>query len=488
MSSNDRLDGYAFQPAWRVAEAIQRGEVTSRELTLHTLRRIDEINPRINSVVSVMQDQALKRAGEADEAHGRGETWGPLHGVPCTVKDQFEVAGMVTTCGLPEYAADVPDTDAVVVKRLKAAGAVIIGHTNVPAGVADWQSYNEVYGTTVNPWDPGRTPGGSSGGCAASLAAGLTYLSVGSDFAGSIRVPAHFCGVYGHRPSLGVVPGGGTVPNATGDALRPPPNMSTPGPLARSPRDLELALRVIGGPGGDEAKAYGWTLPPPRGERLTDYRIGFVIDEPLCPLSSGVRDVIVDALSKLRGAGAPLDEGWPRGVDPTDQYGVYQYLRFANKAKALKDEDVEETRRRASRKGEKDWIEAWAWTAPHKEFMAMEEARFRVRETWQRFFQSHDAFIMPVDFVAAFPHDHMGLMAERTLETPEGPRRYIDQLFWMSFSSLTGLPCTVAPVGFTVEGLPVGVQILGPYLEDATPIHVAELMAGVVGGYVKPVD
>lgn len=481
----DRLEWYAFQPAWMVADAIRRGEVTSRELTLHILDRVAEFNPQINSIVSLAKERALKRAEEADRALARDEAWGPLHGVPCTVKDQFEVAGLVTTCGLKIYSAYVPESDAVVVRRLKAAGAVIIGHTNVPAGVADWQCYNDVYGTTVNPWDPERTPGGSSGGCAASLSAGLTYLSVGSDFAGSIRVPAHFCGVYGHRPSIGVVPGAGSVPDAMGTALRPPPSMATPGPLSRSPRDLELALRVIGGPYGDMARAYSWTLPRPRRSRLRDYRIGFVADDPLCPLSSSVRRVIVEALGLLRGAGASLVEGWPDGVDPAEQYRVYQYLRFADKAKALSDGDGEEARR-LSVSGEEGWLEAWAWTSPHKEFLAMEESRFRMRETWQRFFENHDAFMMPVDFVSVFPHIQGGSMAERTLETPEGPRRYMDQLFWMSFSSLTGLPCTVAPVGLTEEGLPVAVQIMGPYLEDATPIHVAELMAEVVGGYMKP--
>ncbi len=451
------------------------------------LRRIQRFNPEVNSIVSLMNEQALTRAKEADTAISKGVIWGPLHGVPCTVKDHYEIKGVATTCGSPEYADHIPVGNALVVQRLLDAGAVILGHTNVPMLAADWQSYNDVYGTTVNPWNHNVTPGGSSGGCAASLAAGLSFLSVGSDFAGSIRVPAHFCGVYGHRPSIGTVPLRGSVPGSLNGVHRPASRMSTPGPLARSPEDLLLAMEVIGGPDDFESRAYEWRLPEPRHQRLREYKIGYVVDEPLCPLTREVQGVLQGLVDGLGDAGVELVEGWPDGVDPAEQFHLFKLLRYADKAAQLKEDELEETRRLALRRDVDDaGLMAWVWTAPYKHHIEFEERRIASRVIWQRYFEDIDVFLMPVDYTGAFPHDHSDPMTGRTIMTPDGPRRYMDQLFWMTFSSITGLPSTVAPVGFTSSGLPVGVQIMGPYLEDGTTIHVAKLLAEVLGGYVEP--
>jgi amidase len=346
----------------------------------------------------------------------------------------------------------------------------------------DWQTYNRVFGTTNNPWDLERTPGGSTGGGAAALAAGLSFLSLGSDIGGSIRLPAHFCGVYGHKTSLNVVPRRGHTPVSP----YKPPMLPVVGPLARSPGDLRLALQVIGGP-DEDAVAFSWSLPPERRERLSDYRLGYVLDHPACPVSSEVKEVSNAAIESLRSAGANLVEGWPEGVDPVKQYGTYRFLLAGHYAALLRDEDVEEARRRAEdQNGSYEAVLALAQTAPHREFLRAQRERAEAREAWERYFQERDAFLLPVSFLPAFPHDHSQPFYGRVLATPEGPRRYEELMFWISFATLTGLPATVAPIGRTRGGLPVGIQIMGPHLEDATTIGVAEKMAEVTGGFEPP--
>jgi amidase len=475
--------GLVFSSVCEAVVAIRRGDVTSLELTELIFNRIDRFNPAINAIVTLMRDEALACAREADEALARGEVWGPLHGVPISIKDCFKTAGVRTTAGSRSISDNVPEEDAVAVARLRAAGAVIIGHSNVPVMAGDWQSYNRVFGTTNNPWDLGRTPGGSTGGGAAALAAGLSFLSLGSDIGGSIRVPSHFCGVYGHRPSVNVVPLEGYIP-----AMPYSPQIQyVAGPLARSAEDLRLAMEILGGPGADDAVAYSWSMPQERGASLTDYRLGYVLDHPACPVSSCVKGVMADAVESLRGEGVDISEGWPEGVDPVGQHATYRFLLGSWYASSLKDEEFEETRRRASdQDGSYEAIRNLALTAPHKLFHRALKERVEAREAWRRYFEHRDAFLLPVSFLPAFPHDHSQPFWGRVLQTPEGPRRYEDLMFWISFATLTGLPATVAPIGKTGEGLPVGIQIIGPYLEDATPIDVAARMAKVTGGFEPP--
>jgi amidase len=475
-----------FASALDAARAIRRGEVSSVELTTRMLDRIRQHNPRINAVVTVTGDAALARAKAADEARARDEWWGPFHGVPCTIKDTFEVAGVRTTAGAPMLSAHVPPRDAAVAARLRAAGAVILGKTNVPLWAGDWQSRNEIFGATNNPWDVGRTPGGSTGGGAAAMASGLSYLEPGSDLAGSIRVPAHFCGVYGHKPTLGVVPLRGHLPPPPG-VPSGPPALPVAGPLARSAADLRAALEVLGGPDDEHARAYRWTLPPPRGTRLADYRIGYVLDDPRCPVSPDVGEVLARAVEALRKAGAQLEEGWPKGVTPAAQYDTYLFLLFSVFAFQLSDDRIDEFRKQAaSQDASYRTIQARAWTAPHREYIGATSRRMAARAIWQEYFRTHDAFLLPTAFVPAFPHDTVPALFERVLVTPKGPRPYLDLAFWISFASLSGLPATTAPVGLTRDGLPVGIQILGPWLEDATPIDVAGKLADVLGGFRPP--
>lgn len=480
------LSDLTFASAWEASRAIRKGIISSVELTKHILNRIEKYNPTINAIVTLLQDESIAQARAADHALARGEWLGPLHGVPITIKDAFEIADARTTAGAPFLAGHIPKKDAVAVARIRAAGAIILGHTNVPFMLGDWQSYNEIFGRTNNPWNLERTPGGSTGGGAAALAAGLSYLSIGSDIGGSIRIPAHFCGVYGHKPTLNVVPMRGHIPPPPGSPPGPPADLPVAGPLARSAVDLKVALEIIGGSDTEDAIAYSWSVPPARGVRLSDYRIGYVLDDPLCSVSSDTKEVIVEGIEALGKVGAKLEEGWPPEVDSAEQYKTYRFLLESFFAYNLEDDQEEEIRKGAAVKDESyEAIQAFAWTAPHKHFQAWSSARMMARAVWQKYFQTHDVFLMPTAFVPAFPHDKRP-WSERILNTPEGQREYNDMLFWISFATLTGLPATTAPVGRTRDGLPVGIQILGPYLEDATPIDVAGKLADVIGGFTAP--
>jgi amidase len=385
--------------------------------------------------------------------------------VPITIKDAFDVAGLRTTWGNPAFKDFVADRDATVARRLKEAGAIVVGKTNVALMLGDFgQTANDLYGVTNNPWDTTRTPGGSSGGAAAALAAGMTFLEYGSDLVGSIRIPASLCGVYGLKPSAGIVPLTGLRPPGP----PPPPSemtyMSAVGPLARSPGDLRTALRATAGPENQPAKAHSWALPFPRYTRLEDFRVGFVLDHGRAPVSSEVAAPLSDAVDALARAGATVVEGWPDGVDPARSYesfGFHVGLFFAFQEPG---EDF----------------------AGFSEFVDHENRRMAARAAWDRYFGDlADVFLCPASFTPAFPHDARPF-EQRTIATPEGERPYEDQAFWMSHASLPGLPAVAAPIGRTPGGLPVGAQILGPLYEDDTAIAFAGLLAEAFGGYEPP--
>jgi amidase len=472
-----------FGTAIQALAALQSGAISSRELTQHVLARIGKLNPALASFVTVAEAQALARARQADAALARKKPLGPLHGLPIVVKDTWATAGLRTTGGSKTLEQHVPKQNAVVVERLEAAGAVIVGKTNLPEWAADWQSFNDVAGAARNPWDRGRTPGGSTGGGAAAVAAGLGFLEIGSDIAGSIRIPAHFCGVYGHKSTWGVVPMRGHIP--------PPPGMqgtgselSVAGPLARSAEDLLLELGVVAGPDRDEAVAYRWTLPKPRQARLRDYRIRYVLDDPFCPVDAGTKAVLTEAVAALRKAGARLTEGWPEGVDPERQSLVYRWLLNSFFSQTLTKEQWDETLAARAKGADDPWTRGAA--AYHREWLPWTGARLAAREVWQAYFRTHDAFLMPVAFMPAFAHDSSQPMSARMLKAGGGARPYTDMNRWISFATLTGCPATSAPVGRTREGLPVGLQIMGPYAEDATPIDLAAKITEVVGGFEAP--
>jgi amidase len=453
-----------FQSATDAAGMLRRKEISSRELTELLLARIEAVNPALNAVVELRSDAALREAAGADQEIAQGMAR-PLLGVPMTIKESFNVAGLHTTWGNPAFKDYVADWDATVVARLREAGAIIVGKTNVHFMLADFgQTANDLYGVTNNPWDTTRTPGGSTGGGAAALAAGMTFLEYGSDLVGSIRIPASFCGVYGLKPSVGIVP-------LTGFQTPGPPAgpsdmryMSAIGPLGRSADDLRTALSLTAGPEAPASKAYSWALSHPRHTRLKDFRAGVVLDHDRAPVSSEVGAHLSNAVDALTRAGATVVEGWPEGVDPVRDYesfGFHVGLFFAFVQPGA------DPQQRLS------------------EFTDHETRRMSARGAWGRYFNDFDVFLCPANFTPAFPHDSRAFDS-RTISTPEGERPYDNQPFWISHASLSGLPAVAAPIGRTPGNLPVGAQVIGPLYEDDTAITFAELLGEVIGGYDPP--
>ena len=476
-----------FGTAAQAVQAIRRGEISSRELTVHVFERIKKHNPKLNVFVTLAEEQALAKAKQADEMLAKKQAAGPLHGLPVVIKDTYATAGIRTTSGSKIFEQYVPKEDAVVVARLKAAGAIIIGKTNIPEFASDWQSFNQVAGTTNNPWDIKRTPGGSTGGGAAALAAGFGFLEIGSDIGGSIRIPSHFCGVYGHKPTIDVVPLQGHIPPFPGSSV--PSELPVAGPLARSAEDLKLELEVIAGPLLEDSIAYRWQLPAPRKKRLAEYRIGYVLDDLFCPVDSELKAVLTGAIDSLRKKGAQLTEGWPEGIDPKKQFANYYWLLAAFFSVSFPEQVFKGMQQALSSGIDDPWLKGA--TSLHRDWLTQSGQRLKARELWNGYFKNHDAFLIPVSFVPAFLHNHQGNLAQgdmmqRRLATTEGERPYLDMAKWISFATLTGCPATVAPVGRTKSGLPVGMQIMGPYLEDATPIDIAMKMVEVTGGFVAP--
>jgi len=481
MSTSFNLD---MAGAQETLAALRAKQIAARELVERTFERLDKYNPIINAVVWQSRHDAMARAGRADEVLAQGDTLGPLHGLPITIKEAFAYRGSPNSWGLPPLKDVSSPRTAIAVERLEAAGAIVIGKTNTPLMLGDWQSDNPLYGTTNNPWDLSRTAGGSTGGGAAAVATGLGALALGSDLSGSIRIPAHFCGVYGHKPSLALVSLDGFQPGPWDGSPGPPIDVSVAGILARAARDLTVALSVLGGPTAIDAKAWSWRSPASRHTRLKAFRIGYVMDDESAPVSSDVREVYERALAELRRAGAQLSEGWPRGVDPqsamkTLTYLVMAFVSIGTDAKTL------ESARERQRKNPQD-LAAAAMADPHARWLEASQQRLAYRAAWQRYFDDHDVFLLPTSFTAAFPHDHSDPLENRIVPTPNGPRPYLTIPSWITSASLAGLPATVAPVGRTASDLPVGIQIVGPMWEDQTPIECAALLAEVIGGFDAP--
>ena len=477
-----------FATALQAAEAIRSRKVSSVELTQTMFARIDRYNAQLNAFVYQLREQALAQAKKADEvlaqSKGKGaQTLGVFHGVPITVKESFAVEGQPCTWGIPELKNSKAPKNSEVVSRLLAQGAVLLGATNVPLQLADWQSYNAIYGQTNNPWDVQRTPGGSSGGSAATLAAGLGYLSVGSDIGGSLRVPAHFCGIFSHKPTLDLVSLQGHIPGGSPGLPGFSTLLAVAGPLARSAGDLLAALEVLGGPTGWDAKAWKWQMPQPRGRSLKDFRVGYVIDDPFAQPTPEVKTVLETAIERLRRAGVTLKPGWPEGVQPAELLANY---RFHLDAFFFSTSPPQEQERLRKEFGTEFGSPNSGAGSSFAHWQQQNFRRLAFRAQWQAYFDQVDVFVSPVAFTTAFPHDHSQPQEQRTIQTSTGPRHYMELLNWISPATLTGCPATVAPVGRSKEGLPVGIQVMGPMWEDATSISFADLLSKEAGGFVAP--
>ncbi|HYM29799.1 MAG TPA: amidase [Candidatus Cybelea sp.] len=476
----------AFLSAKELAEKVASKKVGAVELLDHYLARVDKYNPKLNAIIAERRGEARKRAKEADAALARGERWGPLHGVPMTVKESYDVAGLPTTWGVPALKDAIAKSNAVVVDRLNAAGAVIFGKTNVPLLLGDFQSYNDVYGTTNNPWDVSRIPGGSSGGSAAALAAGLTGLEAGSDIGGSIRNPSHFCGVYGHKPTWGIVPMRG---HAIMGVLTMA-DISVVGPLARSAEDLALTLDCIAGP--DLIQEPGWRLdlPAPHKTSLKDFRCAVWLSDPVCEVDRSVTDRLQGAIDKLAKAGAKIDDKARPKFDARRAHETFLKLMLGVVTSRSPIEAFERAKAELAKLSPDDRSQGAmivrATTLYHRDWIAENEMRTKLRWAWHEFFRDYDVVLTPMAAVPAFPHDHSPTSGPRTLKVNGKDVPYWDQLFWAGLSGLVYLPSTVAPAGLTPGKLPVGLQIIGPELGDRTTIEFARLAAREIGGFTPP--
>ena len=478
------MDNLAFASATQLAGQIRDRKIGCVELLDFFLARAEKYNPQLNAIITWQIDKARDRAREADAALARGESWGKLHGLPMTVKESFNVAGLPTTFGNPIWRDNIPDHNAVLVDRLLAAGALIYGKTNVPFMLSDSQSYNDIYGTTNNPWDLSRVPGGSSGGEAAVQAAALSALGAGSDIGGSLRNPAYYCGVYGHKPSYGLIPTRGHGPPGSVT----PVDVSVVGPMARHAEDLRLALGVLAGPDLLQQAAWRVELPPPRGKRLADFRVAVWGSSPVTAIDDSVTAAFDAAVTAIAKAGAKVDREPQTPIGLEENQRLFMQLLRAATASRLDDAGFAEQQRIAATLSADDMSPeahtARGATMAHRSWGVANEQRSKLRYRWHDFFTRYDVLLLPVAATTAFPHDHSPDRGARRVIVNGKPSPHID-IMWAGLAALSYLPATAAPIGLA-GGLPVGLQIVGAEGEDPTTIEFARLMANEIGGSVPP--
>ncbi len=481
------MNALRFKSTSALASMISAQQISARDLLETYIKAMTRHNPRLNAIVAADLDAARTHADAADEALARGENWGALHGVPFTIKDAFETKSLVTTGGAPEWRKHVPDRDADAVARLRQAGAVIFGKTNVPLYSGDWQSFNEFYGRTNNPWDLEKTPGGSSGGAVAALAAGMTGGDIGSDIGGSIRLPAHFTGLFGHKPSFGLVSPRGHIPGppgrlSTGD-------LSVAGPLGRSAADLDLVLSVLVAP-RPEDRATRLELPEPRFSKPQDLRVAVCADDPFCPVSNATTKAVIAAARTLEGAGAHVVFDARPKIDFTDLLELHLVLMTALISTGFPKSVRKWLTAHASTVSDDDRdmlsFQARGAALTYSDAMVLWEKREQARARWADFFENFDVFLCPAGPVGAINHDTARSIPDRRIMVDGKERGYMDLLPWMALATPTYLPASVAPAGVDDSGMPVGVQIVGPFQEDRTTIAVAALLEKTHKNFVAP--
>lgn len=477
----------ATASADQLSQAIRERQISSRELLDHLLARGERLNPALNAIVAWDIDRASAAAEAADNATVRGEMAGPLHGLPMTVKDVFETEGLVTTSGATELAQHVPLSDALAVARLKAAGAIVFGKTNTPTYAGDLQTYNAVYGRTNNPWDVSRTPGGSSGGAAAAVAAGLTTLELGSDIGGSIRNPSHYNGVYGLKPSWGIVPLRGHIPGPPGSLVTV--DVGVAGPISRSIADLRTALQVLAGPLPEDAPAWRLELDagPPIGG-MQELRIATVFSEgaDVAPVAADVRASLDGFVARLADGGAKVD-AVQLPVSLADGFATWRNITLPIIGAGLPDAEYARLAQLENAPGDDRMTTARAMTSRYRDWIQAVELRQRQRMAWADFFARYDAVLAPVMQTAAFPHDTERPFAERKLDVDGTAVPHAYAAAWCGAIGAMQLPAVALPTGSTDAGLPVGIQVIGPFLSDLRLLRIAELLNEAAGpGFIPP--
>jgi amidase len=476
-----------YATATELAGAIRDRELSSRELLGHVLARAERRNRGLNAIVAFDADRAWAAADAADAATACGEAAGPLHGLPMTVKDVWETEGLVTTAGAAELKEYVPAADALAVGRLKAAGAIIFGKSNTPLYAGDFQTFNDVYGITRNPWDVTRTAGGSSGGAAAAVAAGLTPLELGSDLGGSVRNPAHYNGVYGLKPSWGVVPSRGHIPGPPGNLVETDVNCG--GPLARSLEDLRTALAVVAGPVPEDAAAWHLQLDPgPEIDNVASVRVATVFAEgsDLLPVARDVHASLDGFASGLAGAGVQVD-AVPLPVPLADGLRSWQELVLPIIGAGLSDEDFAAFAELEAVPGDDPMLTAGrALASRYRSWARANANRQRQRAAWAALFQHYDVVLAPVMPTTAFPHDTDRPITDRVLDVDGTAIPHLIAMAWCGAIGSVLLPVVTLPIGRTPAGLPVGVQVIGPFLSDLRLLQIAELLQAAAGTAFTP--
>jgi len=476
-----------FWSARQLAQAIRDKKIGCLELLNAYLARVERHNKTLNAIVQFDIPGAQMRAATADDALARGERLGPLHGVPITINESIDVAGFASTWGVSDLKDNRPAGSAVVVEALTQAGAIVFGKTNVPRYALGWQTFNDLYGTTNNPWDVSRSPGGSSGGPAAALAAGLTGLDVGSDTDGSMRNPAHYCGIYAHKPTFGVI----SLEGRSLPGLGPAPDIAVVGPMARSAEDLALVFRLMAKPSASDADAWRLVLPPPRKTKLSDFKIAVMLKDEICDVDQEVQTRLQALADFLSSQGAEVSTEARPEVDTAATHRLFLKLAYAANSGSTLESIWKQAAWRAlflRKRNESDFAcMVRGLTLRHRDWIRLDAVRSQVRAAWSEFFGGHDLVLCPAASSAAIPHDHSGGWGgDRTIVVNGKRTASADQTFWAGLASVAHLPATVAPVGFTTSGLPVGVQIIGPQYGDNTCLTFARLLEQEFQPFVPP--
>ncbi|MFK7751285.1 MAG: amidase [Sedimentitalea sp.] len=474
-----------MRSALQMAQMLKTGDISAVELLQLHFDQIDRLNPQINAVIWQDRAAAMVQAQACDAEHARGHSRGPLHGVPITVKESFDLAGSPTTWGIPEWAENVRSTDSDVVKRYRAAGGIVFGKTNVPLKLVEWQSFNAIYGSTSNPWDISRTPGGSSGGAAAALACGMSALEAGSDIGSSIRNPAHYCGVFGLKPTWNAVSMQGHLPEGWyGDI-----DIGVGGPLARSAADLMLATRVLAGPSRFEGSQYAIGLPQDPRKKVGDFKVAVMLSDAACPVDQGYQTSLARFADTLEKCGATVVYDQLPNIDSESHFSLYLQLLGAALSFGLSDEDA------AQQIAQFDDLPAdvrrvggmrySGMGLSHRAWLDLDNQRRIARLEFDRFFEQFDVILAPVCASAAFPKDEIGPRFTRRIEVNDVQQLEIQQLFWSGYSGVVGLPSVVGPMD-NLSGLPVGYQAITGHGRDYTALAFARAVEAEIIGFTPP--
>ncbi len=473
--------------AKQVGEKIGKGELSAVEITNFFIDRIEKYNPDINAVIDTRFEKALDEAKQADADRVAGKTSGPLHGMPMTIKDAFEVIGLTCDVGHAPFAGTVSTADAVIVQRLKAAGAIIIGKTNTPLLCSDLQSYNDIHGTTNNPHNVAHTPGGSSGGSAAALTAGFTPLEYGSDIGGSIRTPSHFCGLFGHKPTYGIIPQRGHVPPVHGAMSAPAINVV--GPIARCMDDIDMAFEITVGLEAPEAAGLQLNLPDARVKTAKDLRVGIWASDPYCPVDNEITAGIETAARTLEAEGATVKDIAPQ-FTLAENHEIYLMHLWPIVGAEFAASEIDAMTKLVANAAPDDKsanvMQARGTLLPYREWLVWREMQAHIVAKWAKLFEDIDVLLCPVTPTPAMPHMQDKPIGEREIMVNGKLRPYLDNIVWAGLASLSGLPSTAVPLGKHSSGLPIGMQVIGPAYGDKTTMATARMLEQAGYSFQRP--